>query len=143
MTHSKAKRGTKVYNTWRGMKDRCNNPNHASYKNYGGRGISYSKSWTYFDVFWEDMGDSYVVGYQLDRIDNNKGYSKENCRWATRRENLLNMRNNVFVDTPLGRMTVSEAAERAGISYHTMHSRMLVGWPTDKIFRKPKCGKRP
>lgn len=86
-----------AYTSWSGMKDRCNNPNMPNYKNYGGRGILYDLSWEKFTNFLHDMGDPPVVfGVRttLDRIDNDKGYSKENCKWSTYSEQLYNQRKN-------------------------------------------------
>ena len=71
------------YKSWNNMKNRCNNPKLAEYKNYGGRGITYDKDWERFENFYRDMGER-PEGTTLDRIDVDKDYSKENCRWATK-----------------------------------------------------------
>jgi hypothetical protein len=82
---------TKTYRTWSCMKTRCTNKRRTDYKDYGGRGIGFDKSWSRFVNFLKDMGER-PEGKELDRIDNTKGYSKENCRWVTRSENMQNTR---------------------------------------------------
>jgi hypothetical protein len=73
------------------MKYRCTNPNAINYHNYGGRGITVCERWNEFKNFLADMGER-PEGTSIDRIDNDLGYFKENCRWATRHEQRINQR---------------------------------------------------
>lgn len=84
--------GASIYSIWVVMIQRCTNPNDKKWKDYGARGISVCDRWANsFAAFYEDMGDR-PKGLQLDRIDNDKGYSKDNCRWATGHQQSINRR---------------------------------------------------
>lgn len=85
--------GTKIYNVWRAMIARCNNPDDARYKYYGGRGITVCARWLKFENFLKDMGIP-PTGLSIERMDNERGYSKKNCKWATHTEQMRNRRNS-------------------------------------------------
>lgn len=82
---------TKLYITWINMLQRCNNKNHPSYHNYGGRGIKVCDEWATYSAFAADMGNC-PEGSSLERKDNNLGYNKDNCKWATSVEQASNQR---------------------------------------------------
>lgn len=89
-THGRYK--TPEYNVWANMVARCSNPTHPSYHNYGGRGIGVCSTWLKFESFYTDMGDRPSNSHSLERVKNDIGYSKDNCRWATTQEQALNKR---------------------------------------------------
>jgi len=82
-----------IYHSWRAMKNRCNNLNHPDYKYYGAKGIKVDLNWKLFENFLKDMKNTWFEGATLDRIDNSKGYYKENCQWLTRKENTIKALN--------------------------------------------------
>lgn len=84
---------TKTFSSWRGMRERCTNPNHASWPNYGGRGITFCQAWDDYQTFYRDMGPK-PHGHSLDRIDCDGDYCPENCRWLPVRLQSRNTRQN-------------------------------------------------
>ena len=82
-------KGTRLYNIWNNMKQRILNPKNKDYKNYGGRGITICYEWLEFIPFrdWA-MNNGYADNLEIDRINNNLGYSPENCQWITQKENM-------------------------------------------------------
>jgi len=124
-----------IYNSWRGMIERCTNPNHKAWNRYGGRGITVCDAWRVSANFLRDMAPSWRPGLSIDRIDSDGNYEPGNCRWATPKVQRLNTKLRInIIDTPWGRMTLGEAAERSGIDRTTIYSRLLAG--TDPFARQ-------
>jgi len=111
-------RNTREYMIWQGMKKRCMNPNAINYKDYGYKGITVCEKWMDFIGFYEDMGLS--NGLCLDRIDNTKGYSKDNCRWVTYKQNNRNKSNNFLIEGK----TVQEWSEKTKLSPQVIFHRL-------------------
>lgn len=109
------------YVCWSSMIQRCTNPGHESYKHYGARGIGVCKEWIdSFESFLRDIGPR-PEKMSIDRIDPNLGYSKENCRWATNREQSLNRRNSRPVTAFGVSRTCDETSEEFGIPTRTLY----------------------
>lgn len=129
--------GTPTYDSWYAMIRRCTNPNDQAHPYYGGRGITVCDKWLTIDGFIEDMGER-PYGKTLDRIDNNGNYELENCRWATKKEQGNNRRSNKLITYSGITLTLSQWAERVGISSQALHSRMFVcDWPIEKALTAP------
>lgn len=111
------------------MLGRCRNPRNPAYKNYGGRGITVCERWLSFSAFYDDMGDC-PEGLSLDRIDNNAGYSPENCRWADRSTQMRNRRNVRILEVNGESAPLSEWAERYGVPPGVLRQRIYAGWPS-------------
>lgn len=118
--------GTKLYSIWHNIKCRCLTPSHKAYKHYGGRGVSICAEWVNdFAKFREwALNNGYKQGLSIDRINNDKGYSPTNCRWATPKEQSRNTRSNVRINGKC----LSEWCERAVVSGSTVSRRLAKGW---------------
>lgn len=117
---------SRTYMIWQAMKDRCSNSNRMDYYRYGGRGITVCDRWLTFQNFIADMGDV-PKGLTLDRIDNDKGYSPDNCRWATRKEQVHNSTKVKLITLDGVTKPLVEWLEFYAISRSTYYSRIRSG----------------
>lgn len=131
-----------VWLSWKGMIARCCNPNDPEFANYGGRGITVCERWRNdFKAFLDDMGDR-PEGKTLDRKDNNAGYSPENCRWATPKEQGRNTRCSRLITWNGRTQCVVEWAEEIGISPPRVYQRLEAGWTVERALTTPVRAKR-
>jgi hypothetical protein len=127
------------YNTWHGMKARCTNENHHAWKNYGGRGIKVCERWlNSYENFYEDMGPKPSPDHSLDRIDNDADYSPENCRWATRAEQMNNTRRTTVISFRGELVKLSELESIAGVSKGTLIKRYQAGHREESLVNLPE-----
>lgn len=132
---------TPEYRAWIGMIKRCCNPTKEDRKNYQDRGITVCDRWRdNFQAFLLDMGAKPGKEYTLERVDNNAGYCKENCRWATRKEQSCNRRNNLILRYHGEDHRLVDLAEQLNLSpKHTkaIRQRLSRGWDADSAVDTP------
>jgi hypothetical protein len=127
--------GTRPYNIWSGIKRRCYNKNEINYSRYGGKGVKMSDRWLNFINFWSDMKDGYDNTKQIDRIDNKKGYCKDNCRWVSIKEQANNKKSVARYNFNGELLTISQIANKIGINRRTLYTRLKVyKMPLEKAF---------
>ncbi len=126
-----------LYGVWKNMRNRCNDPNHKSYKNYGGRGIAVCARWDSFAAFVEDMGERPSPLHSLDRRDNDGPYSPTNCQWATKKQQSQNSRRPVIMTANGISMNMSEWAIHLGINIASIYGRLKRGWPIELALTTP------
>lgn len=126
---------TRTHRIWMSMRQRCLNPNNPAYKNYGGRGITIDPVWNTFDQFLADMGEA-PDGMSIERIDNEKGYAPDNCKWATRLEQGRNTRKCQPVTFQGVTKTITEWAEQYGIGKSTLSQRIRNGWDMERALNQ-------
>ena len=137
-THGMSK--SSLYNIWNGMKFRCTNKNSESYKDYGGRGISVCEEW--FNnpqsfIEWA-LKNGYKEGLTIDRIDNEKDYCPENCRWISKGEQAKNRRMNYCIEYKGETKTLWELCEELNLNYNLVHNRIKkLGWSLEKAINTP------
>lgn len=130
----------RLFWVWCDMRARCNSESHKQFKDYGGRGIKVCDRWQGdggFAAFLADMGPR-PEGQTLERANNDLGYSPENCRWATRREQNSNRRNCIYVDCDGKQVTLREYCRRKGLRYRPIVKRIQDrNWPVDLALSLP------
>ncbi len=138
MMHSNTTHGqsrSQLYQKWTSMKARCTRKSHKQWNNYGGRGITVCKEWMAFEPFAEwAINNGFKPHLTLERVNNDEGYSPNNCVWVSQKEQLKNTRVNVFVEAFGERKTLMEWAEddRCSVSYHALRMRLKAGWPPER-----------
>ncbi len=135
-THGWSK--TRTYHSWLEMRRRCLDPNRPAYKHYGGRGILICDR---FENFLLDMGEA-PVDMSLERVNNDKGYEPDNCKWATAKEQANNTRRNVRFEYRGRIYNLTQLAALSGVNFNCLYRRLLkLGWDLDRALTTPvrKC----
>ena len=126
---------TRIYRIWKGMIQRCYNPKNTGYKHYGGRGITICQQWRIFEQFYLDMRHP-PDNHFIERVDNNGPYSPDNCKWATRQEQVENRRNTKLFEYNGEQKTSPQWAKILGINKTTLYYRLNRGETIANALRK-------
>ena len=131
---------TRLFAIWQGMKQRCNCKTCEAYKWYGGRGISICKDWEEFTMFYDwAIKNGYQDNLSLDRINVNGNYEPGNCRWATDKQQMNNMRTNKLITYNGETHTLSEWADKLGVEHYILENRLnKYNWSIEKMLTTPK-----
>lgn len=138
-THGKSE--TRLNNIWRGMKQRCLNPNNPAYKNYGGRGIMVCEKWQEFQPFYDwAMANGYKDDLTIDRINVSGNYEPSNCRWADTKTQSNNTRRSHYISYKGKTMTLTQWANKLNMNKGTLTRRLNSGWSIEEAFTKQLKG---
>lgn len=128
--HTKGRKRSPTYQCWQNIVSRCTNTAREDYKYYGGRGIKVCERWrSSFLNFLEDMGEKPGPGLSIDRQDNAKGYAPENCRWATKDQQMQNTRGTAVIEFRGIKLGLAAWARKLGINRQSLRDRITRGWP--------------
>lgn len=128
---------TPIYRIWYGMKGRCYTKSNTCYHNYGEKGITVCDEWINDPqafINWA-MENGYKKGLSIDRKDGTKGYSPDNCRWATNAEQMRNISSNVFIEFNGQVKIVADWSKDLGIHYDTIRNRLNRGLPINEVLK--------
>lgn len=140
--HTGGNKFSPTYHSWASMLQRCTNPNTMHYKRYGGRGVSVCPTWYDFENFLADMGER-PDNCTLDRVNNDEGYSKDNCRWATKQQQANNKASSRKVSINGVSHTVTEWCSLLGVSKNTVWARInKYGMSPIDALTRPKQDRR-
>ena len=134
---------SRIWRIWQHVVQRASRPQSKDFKRYGAVGRGICRTWLEFKQFYADMGPTYVDGLTLDRIDNTKGYSKENCRWATNAEQQANKSNNRVLTYRGETMHLAEFCRRVGASRGALTPRLASGMTPDEAAADYAASKYP
>lgn len=133
---------TRLYQIWKGIKQRCYNPNRKEYKNYGARGIIMCKDWknNYTKFYNWAISNGYNNRLTIERINNNGNYEPNNCKWITLSDQTQNKRNNIILSAFGTTKTCKSWSKdkRCVVEYTTIIKRLNRGWPTEEAIVTPK-----
>lgn len=140
MGYKHGRKGTRLYRIWQAMKTRCHNAKSPRYSDYGARGIVVCEEWRNdFQNFYDwAMENGYSDKLTIDRIDNDKSYSPDNCRWSTIKIQNRNSRHNKLLTLNNETHCLTEWAEITGLTVSCICNRIRYGWKIEDVLTKPR-----
>lgn len=133
--------GTRLYNIWHGMKQRCLNPNDSNYIHYGGRGIGVCVEWLEFELFQEwALSNGYRDDLTIERTNVDGDYEPSNCSWISQSEQLMNTRRSRWITYNGRTKNLKEWSEKLNIDYKTLQRRLSSGWTFERAINEPIGG---
>lgn len=136
---------TRLFWVWHGMMERCSNKKSLSYKHYGGKGIQVCDEWKDSTAFikWA-LENGYKDNLTIDRIDSNKNYEPDNCRWVGWKVQANNTSRNHYLTIKGETKTLAQWSEFYGVPYKYVHKRVSLGWTYEEAVSRPvrKCERR-
>jgi hypothetical protein len=143
-THGQSSGGrpTREFRIWKGIVERCKNPNSPAFSRYGGRGIGICKEWVRFEDFFRDMGKC-GAGMTIERVNNDEDYGPDNCKWATRLEQSRNRSSSKRLDAFGEFKTIAEWSEdeRCAVTRNVLYQRASRNWPPELAITSPNISK--
>lgn len=137
--HPSLIRDKNLYRTWNNMRQRCSNPNHPEYRNYGGRGVhvcpEWDKSYSNFEQWAMESG--YQCGLSIDRVDNDGDYTPSNCRWTTALIQSNNQRKTIMLTYQGKTKALRFWADEFKIPRNVLKCRIRAGWPIERALLEP------
>lgn len=126
------------YIAWQSMRQRALNLNNPRHRDYSDRGIGICSKWESFEAFFEDVGPRPSARHSIDRIDNDKGYSPENCRWALPHQQMVNRRCTRFIEYKGEIFPLATLANQFSVPKNTLRARIVeLGWPVERALKAP------
>lgn len=144
LRHGAARLGKRTpgYGVWTRLRNRCTNPNHQDWENYGGRGITVCTRWDTFENFLADMGSRPSPKHSIERREVDGNYEPSNCEWATLVTQANNKRRNHKLTFAGKTLSISQWARELEVSKQVLLERVRSGWSVEDVLLKPKYARR-
>lgn len=137
--HTSRSGSSPTYRSWANMVGRCTQPSSPAFAYYQSQGVTICERWRSFENFLADMGERPTLGHSIDRHPDMTGnYEPGNCRWATKKQQANNRKDNTFVEFRGTQMTIADLARFANVPYELLQKRIVrFKWPIEEAVTRP------